>query len=573
MLMKVMRQVLLAGLSGLSLSCAAPVQMRTAADAEPAGVDGADALGTDAVDIQSSSLVDAPQEVAPAAALAPCREAIAGPHWWTGAVGYEIFVRSFADSNADGIGDIPGIMAHFDYLNDGKPGGDDLGVDLIWLMPVFPSPSYHGYDVSDYKAVQPDYGTLADVDALLQLAHSRGVKVILDWVPNHASKKHPFFVGSAAGTDHQDWFVWRDTAPELAWKQPWSGTGKVWHASGKRWYYGVFSSSMPDWNVTQPAVSQYLQDAAAFWLERGVDGLRLDAVRYLVETGPGKGQQDTDATLAWWKDFSALVGKTRPGSLLIGEAWASNTIAGKYQQAGLQMTFDFDLQASLLSAVQGGIADGLQTVACQEDATIGKGAARGVFLSNHDMTRWTSQVVDPQAQKLAESLQFFVPGTPFLYYGEEIGAPNGPSSDDTDKRLPMRWDDTAAGGFSAAAPWQALVPGPSVASSLKDKASLLRHVQRLIAVRGQTEALQRGALTFLPAPDGWLLAVRSLAGQRVLGVFHLSDEGPTPCPSLQGLGPANSAQDLLTGQAVVVSGGVPQIGPLAAYAARWIIVN
>ncbi len=598
-------------LTAALVGCAAPQQTEGGADADPpsdvpdsvdvkdtsvvadtakdvakdavAQVDVVDAVGPDADDatVADSAGADGavdtaqPLDVAkePPPALAPCRSELSASSGWTSQVAYEIFVRSFADSNGDGIGDLKGIINKFDYLNDGKPGGDDLGVTLLWLMPIMPSPSYHGYDGTDYMNVNPAYGKLADLDALVALAHSRGVKIILDFVANHTSPQHPWFVDSAAATGHNDWYVWRDTTPETTWKQPWSGGGKVWHVKGKRWYYGVFSSNMPDLNAQTPGVTAALQQAAGFWLDRGIDGFRLDAVRYLIETGPGKGQQDTQATLDWWGGFAQYTHTKQPATLLVGEAWASNAIAAKYQQAGLDTTFDFDLQTSLLNAVAGGLGDGVEIVTCQEEGQFPPGAPRGVFLSNHDQVRWASQILDPDAQKLAESLLFFVPGTPFLYYGEEIGTPNGTGTDDKNKRLPMRWNASPNGGFTTGTPWQAPADGPDVASQLQDPTSMLRHVQKLIAVWRQTPALQRGAWTVLDAPDGWLLAVRTLSNIRVLGVFKLDDAVGGTVPVTDGLGPVVSGKDLLTNQDVPVKDGRLVLDAMPGVGARLIIVN
>ncbi len=446
--------------------CAAPQQITTVDSAAAAEADGADALDgaldvkagedaqagpseadsagpagdTAALDLGPST-ADAPP---PPASWQPCRAAVAEGPWWRASVGYEIFVRSFADSNGDGVGDLKGIIQRFDHLNDGKPGGDDLGIDLLWLMPIHPSPSYHGYDVTDYEGVRAQYGTAGEFEALTQLAHSRGVKVVLDLVVNHSSSQHPWFLDAKGGGAKDGWYVWRTTAAEAAWKQPWAGGGKVWHANAKRWYYGVFSQGMPDLNLQNPLVGQAIYSAADVWLQRGADGFRLDAVRYLVETGAGPGQQDTAATLAWWKGFSDHVAQKSPQALLVAEAWASGAITAKYhQQGGLAMTFDFDLQSSLVSAAQGGLGDSVRTVTCQHDSLLGAAAAtagRGTFLSNHDQIRWTQAIEDPALRKVAAALLFFVPGTPFLYYGEEIAAANGPSKDDIDKRLPLAWD-------------------------------------------------------------------------------------------------------------------------------------
>jgi glycosidase len=387
----------------------------------------------------------------------PCRAAIAAPKWFHDGIGYEIFVRSFADSDGDGVGDLKGVLAHLDYLNDGKPGqGDDLEVDVLWLMPIQPSPSQHGYDVTDYRTVNKDYGTDADLDALLQAAHARGMKVVLDLVVNHVSAKHPWFIGSAKGTDHADWFVWRDQDP--GWKQPWGG-GKTWHHMGSRWYYGVFSAAMPDLDFTLPAVRQEIIDIGAYWLGRGVDGFRLDAVRYLIENAPAAGQQDTPETIVYWQQFAAAMAKAGHEPLLVGEAWASNAIAAKYHTSpGLGMTFDFDVAGAIIDTVQAGDAAKLQQIVCAEDVQFAAGAARGTFLTNHDMVRVGTQLLQAEGKtadlRLAAMLLFSLPGTPWLYYGEEIGMTNGQGSDDVAKRLPMQWNASSGAGFTTGTPWQ-----------------------------------------------------------------------------------------------------------------------
>jgi glycosidase len=205
--------------------------------------------------------------------------------WARDAIGYEIFVRSFSDSDGDGVGDLPGLTARLDYLNAGDPGSDaDLGVDLLWLMPITASPSYHGYDVTDYRAVAADYGTLADFDALVAAADARGIRVITDLVINHTSSAHPWFLDARSGpaAAHRDWYVWRDAFAD--WQRPWGG-GPVWYPAGGAWYYALFWQGMPDLNFQTPAVRAEMAAIAAFWLDRGAAGLRLDAARDLVETG------------------------------------------------------------------------------------------------------------------------------------------------------------------------------------------------------------------------------------------------------------------------------------------------
>ncbi len=204
-------------------------------------------------------------------------------HWWNDAVFYEIFVRSFYDSNGDGIGDFKGLMDKLDYLNDGDPDThDDLGITGIWLMPIMKSPSYHGYDIQDYNATEPDYGSMQDFENFLEAAHQRGIKVIIDMVMNHSSNQHPWFTQSANNTGgYRDWYVWSPANPGFL--GPWGQT--VWFPRGGNYYYGLFGSGLPDINYRDTALKNAMFDVVNFWLDKGVDGFRLDAIKYLVEDG------------------------------------------------------------------------------------------------------------------------------------------------------------------------------------------------------------------------------------------------------------------------------------------------
>ncbi|MEO6487617.1 MAG: alpha-amylase family glycosyl hydrolase, partial [Thermoanaerobaculia bacterium] len=233
--------------------------------------------------------------------------------WARGAVFYEIFVRSFSDSNADGIGDINGMIEKLDYLTY-------LGVDGVWLMPVFESPSYHGYDTTDYETIERDYGTNADFQRFLDEAHRRGIRVIVDFVANHTSSEHPWFIDSAASatSPKRDWFVWSTANP--GWKQPWGGNDPSWHLRNGAYYYGAFWSGMPDVNYRSPAAKAEMFRLARHWLAQGVDGYRLDATRYLVETGPGEaGQADTPETHRVLRELSDEVRRIRPDAVLVAE--------------------------------------------------------------------------------------------------------------------------------------------------------------------------------------------------------------------------------------------------------------
>jgi 1,4-alpha-glucan branching enzyme len=204
--------------------------------------------------------------------------------WWNDAVFYEVFVRSFYDANGDGNGDINGLIQKLDYLNDGNPATTtDLGVTALWLMPIMQSPSYHGYDVTDYRTVEQDYGSNNDFKALVAAAHARGIKVIIDFVMNHTSEQHPWFTESAASTtsNYRNWYRWSATNPGGT--GPWGQT--VWYNRNSAWYYALFWSGMPDLNYTTPAVKTELFDVARFWMQdMNVDGFRLDAVKYILRT-------------------------------------------------------------------------------------------------------------------------------------------------------------------------------------------------------------------------------------------------------------------------------------------------
>ena len=544
----------------LATACAAPQQSDDGrSDADVAS----DADVTSDADVAAVDVVQTDTQPADVALTAPalCRPAIAQPSWFHRAVGYEVFVRSFADSNGDGIGDFAGLTQKLDYLNDGKPGGTDLGIDLIWLMPVNDSPSYHGYDVRNYRTLQPDYGTDADFDAFLAAAHARGIRVVLDLVLNHTSNQHPWFQASAAGTDHTDWYVW--SATQLPWKQPF-GNALSWHKSGNRWYYGVFSAGMPDLNYQSAAVTAEMTDVAKTWLDRGVDGFRLDAVRYLIETGAGAGQKDTQPTLDWWTTWATALRAhqttaNRPEPLLLGEAWAANAIAAKYHAggAGLNMTFDFDLASALVGDVQAGDADVTAQVVCGEESLFGASGARGTFLTNHDMVRVATQVGDPALLPAAAVLLFSLPGTPWVYYGEELGLRNGADAGDEAKRQPMPWHPGPGVGFTTGTPWQAPNADAaeiSVAVELAQPTSLLALYRQLIGLRKSSEALSVGETRLLRA--GPLVGVLRQAGaERVLALVNL---GPTaqaiPWTAAQ-LGPT-SPTDLLAGGAAVSLAGL-----------------
>ena len=536
--------------------------------AAPDGVDSAAAAADGDGDGLGPADAPAPADAGAELTSPLCRKAVTAPAWYHGAVGYEIFVRSFQDSDGDGVGDWAGLTSRLDYLNDGKPGGADLGIDLIWLMPVLDSPSYHGYDVRDYRKLNAVYGSEADFDAFLTAAHARGIRVILDLVLNHSSQKHPWFVASAAETDKLDWYLWAKSNP--GWKQPF-GSKDTWHPAGKRWYYGIFSTVMPDLNYANPAVTAEMTATGAFWLDRGVDGFRLDAVRYLLEAGPGGAQQDTQATVDWWQAWATQLRQHQSAAgmdepLLVGEAWTANKTAAKYHAGGkaLNMTFDFDLSAALLAGLNAGSLADVEAVVCGEDALFPPQFSRGSFLANHDMVRLASQVPTEALRRLAAVLLLTLPGTPWLYYGEEIGMKNGPGSDDRDKRTPMQWQPGASAGFSSGQPWQPVNSDAATVSVQAEQGkmdSLLTLYQKLIAARRSLAALQVGEARLLgKGPLRGLLRVQG--AERVLLALNFGETAATPQWQSADVGPFTAAKDLLSGQQVALAAGWPVVPAL-----------
>ncbi|HEX4953476.1 MAG TPA: alpha-amylase family glycosyl hydrolase [Thermoanaerobaculia bacterium] len=451
--------------------------------------------------------------------------------WAQGAVFYQVFVRSFADSDGDGVGDFKGLIAKLDYLNDGDPAtATDLGVEGLWLMPVFESPSYHGYDVVDYERIEADYGTAADFERFLAEAHRRGMKVILDLMVNHTSSQHPWFVESARSPESpkRDWYVWRTDDP--GWRQPW-GNGPTWHQKNGAFYYGIFWSGMPDLNFATPAVRAEVKRLADLWLERGVDGFRLDAARHLFADGPGDQQNDRPETYAFWRELAAHVRARHPQALLVGENWTTTEIIASYYDA-LPMSFNFPLASSLIDAVAKGDASAVAYKLDEMAQLYPSGALDAPFLSNHDMPRLATQLGgDPARVRAALQILLTLPGTPFVYYGDELGLVNGPGREDQHKRTPMPWDASPGGGFTAGKPWFAFAPGKetvNVAAESADPGSVLSRVRRFLALRRGSEALRKGKLTLVPgspAQDGRLLAfLREAPGERLLVVHNVTGE-------------------------------------------------
>ncbi|HLL55866.1 MAG TPA: alpha-amylase family glycosyl hydrolase [Myxococcaceae bacterium] len=466
--------------------------------------------------------------------------------WTNGAVVYELFVRSFQDSNGDGKGDLKGLISRLDYLNDGDPSTThDLGVDAIWMMPIFESPSYHGYDTTNYELIEPDYGTNADFQTLVTEAHKRGIKLVLDFVMNHTSSEHPWFNESASSTAsaRRDWYVWNASNP--GWKQPWGGNYPTWALRNGSYYYGVFWSGMPDLNYRNAAVKAEMKRLASLWLSRGADGFRLDAARYLVENGAGSLQQDQAETHRYWKEWAAHVRAEKPDALIVGEVWADTTTISSYYGSSatipggdeLPLNLNFPLASEIIKGVKNGEATGIAGQLKVTHAVYAPGATDAPFLTNHDMKRVMTELGDSVGKaKNAAAITLTVPGTAFLYYGEELGAQNGTASNDESKRTPMAWDSSTNGGFSTASPWYAFAPGKTsanVANQTNDPDSILSRYRKLIRARKASAALSRGGLQIFTPTAGssnTLVFVRVLGDERVLVAHNLTDGYATAGP-------------------------------------------
>ncbi|MEM8861343.1 MAG: alpha-amylase family glycosyl hydrolase [Chloroflexota bacterium] len=419
--------------------------------------------------------------------------------WWNDAVFYEVFVRSFYNSDGDGVGDIPGLIEKLDYINDGDPlTTDDLGATGIWLMPIAVSPSYHGYDVTDYYTVDPEYGTNEDFKRLMDEAHARGIRVIVDLVMNHSSREHPWFEASQDPvSEFRDWYVWEDADP--GYRGP--DGQKVWIRGDEGYYYAVFWEGMPDLNYTNPDVTAEMYTTAEYWLtEMGVDGFRLDAIKHMIEDG--QAQENTRLTHNWMEEFFTFYKSVDPDALTVGEAWTGTQQVVDYTGDEVDIAFQFDLALDIINSAGSGLAPIYQdTQQLIVDSFPPNQYA--TFITNHDQNRVIDQFRGDRAKaRLAASILLTSPGVPFVYYGEEIGMSG--IKPDEDIRRPMQWtSENDQVGFTTGEPWRAPAedfPNVSVALQEDDPDSLLNHYRNLIHLRNQHEALRVG--DWLPVDAG-----------------------------------------------------------------------
>jgi len=475
-------------------------------------------------------------------------------HWWQDAVFYQIYPRSFADSNGDGIGDLDGITAHFDYLRE-------LGIDALWLSPINPSPLRDwGYDVSDYCDAHRDLGTLASFDRMIAEAHRRGIRIIFDLVPNHTSDQHPWFVESRSSRTNpkRDWYIWRggkNGGPPTNWKSTFGGSAWEFDAATGEYYLHSFLREQPDLNFRNPAVVEAMHDVIRFWLERGADGFRVDVIAQMIKDAEFRDNPEVPAgqrltqleRLAYEHRYSSdqpevhdvirgfrRVLESYRDRMMVGEVWPreQRSLADYLRPDELQQAFNFRFLFSPWSA------DAFRSRIEEVEAQLGD-AWPTYTLSNHDFPRHIMRYGERDADaraRMAAILLLTMRGTPFIYYGEEIGMPNVSIPDARKRdpvgrdrcRTPMQWDSSRAGGFTMASePWLPLgdCAAINVEQQRADPSSMLSLYRRMLHLRKTTRALREGSYrTAANAPADCLVFHRELADERVIVALNFSAE-------------------------------------------------
>ncbi|MDO8877393.1 MAG: alpha-amylase family glycosyl hydrolase [Pseudolabrys sp.] len=479
-------------------------------------------------------------------------------HWWQSGVIYQIYPRSFQDTNGDGVGDLKGIAARLPYLVE-------LGVDAIWLSPIFVSPmADFGYDIADYTGIDPLFGTLDDFDALLGRAHALGLKVLLDFVPNHTSNRHPWFAESRVSRQSakREWYIWRNGAseggPPNNWLSEFGGSAWEYDAASDQYFYHAFLREQPDLNWRNPAVRAAMHDVMRFWLDRGVDGFRVDVIWHLIkdeafrDNPPNPDFSDGEpayrALLPLYstdrpevhevvRELRAVIDEF-PDRVLIGEVYLPvEKLAAYYGDnlTGAHLPFNFALIETPWRA------DAIASLIDRYENSLPPGAWPNWVLGNHDRPRLASRIGAEQA-RVAAMLLLTLPGTPFLYYGDELGMTqaaippgrirdpwgiNVPGLGRDGCRTPMPWAASALAGFSTAEPWLPLADdsGPcNVESAGADPASLLNLYRKLLALRRAHPALAEGSYRPVAQSGNVLAYERVLASERLLMALNFGSK-------------------------------------------------
>jgi alpha-glucosidase len=515
-----------------------------------------------------------------------------GHQWWQHAVFYEIYPRSFADTNNDGIGDLNGISSKMSYLHE-------LGVDAIWITPCYPSPQVDfGYDVSDYENIDPMYGTLADFDHMVGEGNKHHVRIIMDFVPNHTSDQHRWFLDSKSSRNapHRDWYIWRDGKapgqPPNNWISIFGGSAWQLDPTTNQYYYHFFYREQPDLNWRHPAVEKLMLDTTRWWYKRGVSGFRLDAVDTLFEDSnlhdnavlPGTNKQGDPNMQNQFNtnlpEVHDVLRKLRSvadesGAVLIGETWTANVaqLDQYYGNGGNELQLPMDFMFTTVNKLSA--PDFRRQVAAVDGAH-----GWPVFvISNHDIVRSYNRYGDGKNNdaiaKLMAAFYLTLRGTPVMYYGEEIGMQNNDPTKKEDvrdpigrtgwpqekgrdgERTPMQWNASANAGFSKKQPWLPLpqsYQSHNVASESKDPNSVLNLYKKVLALRHTNPALLDGSYTALNEQDANVMSyLRSYKGQAVLVVLNMSSSPQKASFNLaaQGFSQANLKPLIASAQASV----------------------
>ena len=478
-----------------------------------------------------------------------------GISWWQRGAIYQIYPRSFADSNGDGVGDLPGITERLGYLSDGTE--DSLGVEAIWLSPFYPSPmADFGYDISDYTGVDPVFGSLADFDALVEQAHARGIRVVIDWVPNHTSDRHPWFVDSRSGrgSAKRDWYVWRDPSPAGGppnnWRSSFEAVGSAWtfdQGSGQ-YYLNSFTPQQPDLNWDNPEVEEAMHRVLRFWLERGVDGFRMDVIHKIAKDPELRDNPAEPADAARprhdedWPTIADRLRRIRDvvdsyeDRMLVGEVHIHELgRLVEYVNTGdqLHMVHNFSFMYLRWEA------DALRASVDHFEELSTDHAWPAWFLSNHDHSRVVSRYgggeLGRARARVAAMLLYTLRGTPFIYQGEELGLPDAeiPAEAIVDvdgrdpERAPIPWEPPSragpGAGFSTHEPWLPTVAEAErlcVRRQLDDLGSMLSLVRQLAWRRRRDPCLQSGEQRSVGAGAGILGYVRELDAEALLVLLN-----------------------------------------------------
>ncbi len=435
---------------------------------------------------------------------------------------YEVYVQSFCDSNGDGIGDIPGLISKLSYIHS-------LGATAIWIMPIHPSPSYHKYDVRDYYGIHPDYGTMEDMDILIHEVHKRKMKLILDLVVNHTSSEHPWFIQSSSSPDNsfRDYYVWKDfetVKDEIQKKSTTFDSDNLtqwheWEGQSDR-YYGFFWKGMPDLNFDYPPVREEIYKIGKYWLEKGIDGFRLDAAKHIYP------DDRFDDTRKFWEEFTSKMRKVNPDVKIIGEVWSDpHTLSTLFK--GLPSLFNFELTKSIPECILKSDANLFNASYTTIEEAYRKSKfpfEDAILLSNHDMNRIRSTLGgDITKAKLAASILLMLPGTPYIYYGEEIGMLG--IKPDIHLREPFMWGDASNPDPSWEERKYSIAPDVESLEAQKGEASsIYEYYKKWIQLRKDNPELLTGKLTFKNLQNNSLIAYTMEGKNYTYWVLHnLSD--------------------------------------------------